>query len=83
MDRMGISLSNGQSAEFYYELCNFLIAKDAYTYVNLIRTKYELLKDRVCLQTCEYLIMEILLERFESKYPLVLSSLVYVVKYKS
>lgn len=83
MERLGISLSRVQSAELYQGLCDFLIANNAHAYIELIRTKYELLKDGVSLRKCDFMIMDILLELFKSEHPLVLASVAYVVKYKS
>lgn len=82
-EKLGISLSKGQSAEFYHELCNILVAKDAYAYVDLLRTKYELLQDGVSHRNCDYKTMENLLEMFESEHSLILSVIAYMVKYKS
>ena len=82
-ERLGISLSREQSEEFYHALCSFLVAKDAHAYVKLLRTKYELLKCGVSLRKCDYMIMEILLEKIETEHPLILASTSYVVKYKS
>lgn len=83
MERLGISLSRVQAAEFYQGLCDFLVANNAHAYIELLRTKYELLKGGVSLQKCEFMIMEILLELFKSEHPLILASVAYVVKYKS
>ena len=83
MERLGISLSKIQSAELYNSLSNCLADRDAYAYVDMLRTKYELLTGGLNLQKCEYMIMEILLEKFEREHPLILASLTYVVKYKS
>ncbi|MFD3003901.1 hypothetical protein ACFS7Z_26330 [Pontibacter toksunensis] len=83
MQRLGIRLSSEQSAELYYGLCNFLVAKDAQAYIRILKIKYDLLKEGVRLEKCEYLIMEIMLEMFQSQHPLILTSVAYVVKYKS
>lgn len=83
MERLGISLSRGQLAELYQGLCDFLVAKNAHAYIELLRTKYKLLKGGISLRKCDFMIMELLLEKFESEHPLILASVAYVVKYKS
>ncbi|RDV13635.1 hypothetical protein DXT99_19060 [Pontibacter diazotrophicus] len=83
MQRLGISLSKGQSAELYHKLCNFLVAKDTYAYIDLLRIKNELLVSGVSHRKCDYMTMGILLEKLESEYPLIISAVTYVVKYKS
>lgn len=83
MEKLGISLSRGESAEFYHELCHLLVAKDTHAYVELLSIKYELLKGGVSPRECDYMVMEILLGTFDRKHPFILTSVAYVVKYKS
>lgn len=83
MDRLGISLSKTQSTDLYHELCSFLVTKDTFAYIDLLRTKYELLQEGVSLRECDYKIMENLLEKIESEYTLILNAIAYTVKYQS
>lgn len=83
MERLGINLSRGESAEFYHELCSLLVARDTHAYVELLRTKYELLKGGISPWECDYMIMESLLETFVKEHPFILTAVAYVVKYKS
>lgn len=78
-----VDLSDKAAQELYMNICNFLLHRDDKSYISVIRYKYLLLCGEISTSVSDYLVMEQLIEKMQSKHPLVLSSLTYIARYKS
>ena len=82
-DTLEVELSERESHELYYRICNYLLDNDDKCYIGVIRYKYLLLCDEISSNVSDYLVMEQLLEKMKEKHPLILSALTYIVTCKS
>ncbi|MCC9166361.1 hypothetical protein [Pontibacter harenae] len=82
-DVLNVELEERQSQELYYSICSYLMAKDDFCYVDIIKFKYALLYDDFNQELVDYFVMEYMLEKMRKKHSFILSTLTYLVTCKS
>lgn len=82
-DVLNVKLKEKQSKELYYQMCSYLMSRDAFCYVDIIRFKYSLQKEDFNQELIDYFVMEYVLDKMRKKHSLVLSALTYIVTSKS
>jgi hypothetical protein len=82
-DTLQVDLSEKDAQELYLNICNYLLHNDDKCYISVIRYKYLLLCGEISTAVSDYLVMEQLIEKMQSRHSLVLSAITYIAKYKS
>ncbi len=82
-DVLNLELGERNSQELYYAICSYLMEKDELSYTNIVRFKCSLLLDDFNQKLIDYFVMEYVLHKMHTNYPLALSILTYLVTAKN
>lgn len=82
-DVLKLDLEERNSQELYYSICTYLMERDELSYIEIIKFKYSLLAEDFNQELIDYFVMEYVLNKMYTKYPMALSALTYLVTAKS
>jgi hypothetical protein len=82
-DVLELNIEERQSQELYYNICNYLMEKDDFCYVDILRFKYSLHIEDFSNELIDYFVMEYILKKMKEQHSLVLSAITYVATSKS
>ncbi len=82
-DVLKVELEERNSQELYYNICTYLMERDELSYIEIIKFKYSLLAEDFNQELIDYFVMEYVLNKMHTKYPMALSALTYLVTAKS